>query len=155
VDETPTIVIEFVSAGKRNLIRDYEEKRREYASIGVQEDWVLNRFNRTLTVFRADARLVFEEDHIYTTPLLPGFELPLAKLFELSSGWDAPRHQHGRRCRVVESGSERQFLCTVPHQKANARANQIVNTRVGHHQVTVPFEPKRFTNAAFSAGWSL
>jgi len=89
VDETPTIAIEFVSAGKRNLIRDYEEKRREYASIDVQEYWVLNRFNRTLMVFRADSRLVFEEDHTYTTPLLPGFELPLAKLFELASGWDA------------------------------------------------------------------
>jgi len=89
VDETPTIAIEFVSAGKRNLTRDYEEKRREYASIGVQEYWVLNRFTRTLTVFRADTKLVFEEDHIYTTPLLPGFELPLAKLFELASRWDA------------------------------------------------------------------
>ena len=89
VDETPTIVIEFVSAGKRNLIRDYEEKRKEYASIGVEEYWVLNRFNQTLTVFRANARLVFEEGHIYTTPLLPGFELPLAKLFELARGWDA------------------------------------------------------------------
>ena len=89
VDETPTIAIEFVSAGKRNLIRDYDEKQREYASVGVKEYWVLNRFNRTLTVFRTDAKLVFEESHVYTTPLLPGFELPLAKLFELANRWDA------------------------------------------------------------------
>ena len=27
--EIPTVVVEFVSAGKRNLLRDYEEKREE------------------------------------------------------------------------------------------------------------------------------
>jgi Uma2 family endonuclease len=88
-DETPTIVVEFVSAGKRNLIRDYQEKRREFAAIGVREYWVINRFNRTLTVFRSGEESVFGEDEVYTTPLLPGFELPLARLFELASRWDA------------------------------------------------------------------
>jgi Uma2 family endonuclease len=89
VDETPTIVIEFVSAGKRNLIRDYQHKRREYAAIGVQEYWVFNRFNRTLTVFRASGEFVFGEEEVYKTRLLPGFKLPLAKLFEVASRWDA------------------------------------------------------------------
>jgi Uma2 family endonuclease len=89
VDETPTIVIEFVSVGKRSLIRDYKEKRREYAAIGVQEYWVFNRFNRTLTVFRASGEFVYGEDEVYKTRLLPGFKLPLAKLFEVASRWDA------------------------------------------------------------------
>ena len=35
-DEVPSIVVEFVSTGKRSFIRDYRQKRREYASIGVQ-----------------------------------------------------------------------------------------------------------------------
>ena len=90
VDETPTIVIEFVSAGRRNLTRDYETKRREYLDIGVREYWVFNRFRRTLTVFQAGGKkVVLGEDQVYTTPLLPGFELRLAELFEAANRWDA------------------------------------------------------------------
>jgi Uma2 family endonuclease len=90
VDETPTIVIEFVSSGRRNLTRDYETKRREYLQIGVQEYWVFNRFSRTLTVFQAGGKkVVLGEDQVYTTPLLTGFELPLAELFEAANRWDA------------------------------------------------------------------
>jgi Uma2 family endonuclease len=90
VDETPTIVIEFVSAGRRNLARDYETKRREYLQIGVQEYWVFNRFSRTLTVFQPGGKkTVLGEDQVYTTPLLPGFELRLAELFEAANRWNA------------------------------------------------------------------
>ena len=90
VDETPTIVVEFVSAGKRSLVRDYEVKRREYLAIGVQEYWVFNRFTRTLTVFQASGKKdVLGENQTYSTPLLPGFEVPLARLFELANHWDA------------------------------------------------------------------
>lgn len=90
VDETPAIVIEFVSSGKRNLTRDYETKRRKYLQIGVQEYWVFNRFNRTLTVFQAGGkRTVLGDDQVYTTPLLPGFELRLAELFKAANRWDA------------------------------------------------------------------
>lgn len=56
----------------------------------VQEYWVVDRFRRTLTVFRPDAKSVYDEDHVYTTPLLPGFELPLAKLFACADRWAAP-----------------------------------------------------------------
>src|SRR6266511_763439 len=48
--DLPTIVVEFVSAGKKDRTRDYEEKRDEYMEIGVQEYWILDRFRRTLTV---------------------------------------------------------------------------------------------------------
>src|SRR5215471_9031399 len=33
--ETPSVIAEFVSAGKRDRLRDYEEKRDEYMEIGV------------------------------------------------------------------------------------------------------------------------
>ena len=90
VTETPTIAVEFVSAGKRNLLRDYEQKRVEYEHIGVREYWVFNRFNCTLTVFRPEQdRQVFSQQQIYTTPLLPGFELPLGRLFEIANRWDS------------------------------------------------------------------
>ena len=88
--ETPTIVIEFVSKRKRDWERDYETKRDEYRAMGVKEYWVIDRFRRTLTVFygtgRADKRL-YRERQTYTTPLLPGFELPLARLLALADRW--------------------------------------------------------------------
>ncbi|HEV3263306.1 MAG TPA: Uma2 family endonuclease [Gemmataceae bacterium] len=89
--ETPTIIAEFVSAGKRDRTRDYEEKRDEYQAVGVQEYWVIDRFNRTMTVYVRHGskfrRRVLKEDQIYTTTLLPGFELPLARLFALADRW--------------------------------------------------------------------
>jgi len=87
-DDVPTIAVEFVSAGKKNLTRDYEDKRREYEAIGIREYWVFNRFARTLTVFKSGGqKLVIHEPDVYTTNLLPGFELPLAKLFTVADRW--------------------------------------------------------------------
>lgn len=95
LDETPTIAVEFVSAGKRNLTRDYEEKRREYESVGVREYWVFNRFERTLTVFQpGGGKLVIREPGRYTTNLLPGFELPLAKLLAVADRWSQVQTEH-------------------------------------------------------------
>ena len=48
----PTIVAEFVSEGKVNQERDYVAKQAEYREIGVREYWVIDRFRRTLTVYR-------------------------------------------------------------------------------------------------------
>jgi Uma2 family endonuclease len=89
--ERPTIIAEFVSSGKRNRQRDYETKRDEYLSIPVQEYWVIDRFERTLTVFtrpgkRIQKRVILE-NQTYTTDLLPGFELPLAKLLAVADRW--------------------------------------------------------------------
>ena len=36
--------MEFVASGKRNIKRDYEEKRDEYLALGVSEYWVIDRF---------------------------------------------------------------------------------------------------------------
>src|SRR6266702_2606958 len=80
--ETPTIIVEFVSVGKRARQRDYEEKREEYLAVGVQEYWIIDRFDRTLTVHRKHGksfqRRVIKEKQVYSTDLLPGFEMPLA-----------------------------------------------------------------------------
>lgn len=90
--DVPSVVAEFVSAGKRNLLRDYEAKRDEYLASGVKQYWVIDRFRRTLTVFtrqgRKTRKRVFREDDVYTTDLLPGFELPLARLFALANRWE-------------------------------------------------------------------
>ena len=89
--DIPTIAVEFVSRGKRDWLRDYEEKRREYLALGVAEYWIIDRFRRTLTVYRnpsrAPAEQVVAENEVYHTDLLPGFELPLARLLAVADKW--------------------------------------------------------------------
>jgi Uma2 family endonuclease len=89
--DPPTIVAEFVSAGKVNQERDYVAKRAEYREIGVREYWIIDRFRRTLTVFRfsgkSDKEQVIPEKQNYETPLLPGFVLPLARLLTFADRW--------------------------------------------------------------------
>ena len=89
--EVPAIVVEFVSAGKRNLLRDYQEKRDEYLAAGVREYWIIDRFARCLTVHRrfdaSDSQQVVREGETYATTLLPGFELRLDELLQRSDRW--------------------------------------------------------------------
>jgi Uma2 family endonuclease len=89
--DTPTIVVDFVSTGKRDRPRDYGEKYREYLARGVEEYWILDRFRRILTVCTRRQgkvkRQVVRERKTYKTNLLPGFELPLAQLFALADSW--------------------------------------------------------------------
>jgi Uma2 family endonuclease len=89
--EPPTVVVELVSEGKRDRKRDYEEKRDEYMAAGVSEYWIIDRFQRTMTVYfeqggKVKRRLVREKG-TYTTALLPGFELPLTRLLALADSW--------------------------------------------------------------------
>jgi Uma2 family endonuclease len=89
--EPPTIIVEFVSWGKVNQDRDYIAKRAEYREIGVREYWVIDRFRRTLTVYafaaESDQERIVPENQTYQSPLLPGFELPLAQLLKLADRW--------------------------------------------------------------------
>jgi Uma2 family endonuclease len=86
--DLPTILVEFVSPGKRAWLRDYQQKRDEYLERGCLEYWVIDRFRRTMSVYyqppARPAERVVTESEIYTTPLLPGFELPLARLLKLA-----------------------------------------------------------------------
>jgi Uma2 family endonuclease len=90
-EDVASILVEFVSKGKRSWRRDYVEKRDEYMALGVKEYWIIDRFERTLTVYtrqgkRIKTRVVGETD-TYTTPLLPGFQLPLGRLLGLADEW--------------------------------------------------------------------
>jgi Uma2 family endonuclease len=93
--DVPSIAVEFVSNRTRDRTRDYEEKRREYLAVGVKEYWVIDRFERTMTVFRqppaATAEEVVPAEATYRTPLLPGFELPIARLFQFADAWKPPK----------------------------------------------------------------
>ena len=90
--DVPTIAVEFPSPGKRNQQRDYEEKRQEYLAAGVSEYWIIDCFRRVMTVYRrqpgqATEEIIIEQDGVYRTTLLPGFELPVAPLFSLADRW--------------------------------------------------------------------
>ena len=87
--DAPTIAVEFVSRTKRDFRRDYIEKRAEYLAVGIQEYWIFNRFDRTLSVFQASEpqQRVFGESDVYSTPLLPGFELPIAQIQAVADRW--------------------------------------------------------------------
>lgn len=90
--DLPTIVVEFVSAGKRNWLRDYITKRDEYLTRGVREYWIINRFDQSMTVFQNFPEGVIElsvkPKKTYQTPLLPGFKLPLGRLFTVADYWE-------------------------------------------------------------------
>jgi Uma2 family endonuclease len=89
--DLPSIVVEFVSSRLRARIRDDEEKRREYRQVGIQEYWIIDRFERIMTVVRKVAKgsteLIVKADESYHSPLLPGFQLPLARLFKAADDW--------------------------------------------------------------------
>ncbi|MDR3619537.1 MAG: Uma2 family endonuclease [Paludisphaera borealis] len=98
--DVPAIVIEFVSSGRRDAFRDYEEKREEYLAAGVKEYWIIDRFRRVMTVYKTKKTRksstttydIVTEGQSYETPLLPGFSLPLARLLEKADQW-RPRKQ--------------------------------------------------------------
>jgi len=92
--DVPAIVVEFVSNRQRDRVRDYEEKRRQYLAVGVQEYWIIDRFRRIMTVFRGrpgePAEQIIKENEVYRTTLLTGFEHPLARLLKLADDWAGP-----------------------------------------------------------------
>lgn len=95
--DVPAIVVEFVSPSKRDRRRDYIEKRREYLAAGVIEYWIIDRFRRALTVYRARPEmsggfdeLAILEHETYQTDVLPGFELPLARILSIADEWVDP-----------------------------------------------------------------
>jgi Uma2 family endonuclease len=83
--DVPQVVVEMVSADRRDRRRDYETKRNEYSQIGVLEYWIIDRFQRRVTVVRfsesGETETLLTEANVLTTPLLPGLEIPLARLF--------------------------------------------------------------------------
>ena len=82
----PDLAIEILSSSTRS--RDERLKRDAYERTGVDEYWLVDPDEDAIVVFRRGAagfqepaRLSKSSGHPLTTPLLPGFELPLDKVF--------------------------------------------------------------------------
>ena len=95
--EFPAIVVEFVSRAKRDIRRDYEEKRDEYRQGGALEYWIIDRFQRIMTVHRfargevaVETVVIVPETGFYQTDMIPGFTLPLAQLLDRADRWSKP-----------------------------------------------------------------
>jgi Uma2 family endonuclease len=82
----PEIVVEVASPSTRR--RDETIKRRLYERMGVAEYWIVDPRTEVVRVYRRDestfARVVEfsrEAGDALGTALMPGFELPLARIF--------------------------------------------------------------------------
>lgn len=95
--DIPTIAVEFVSRRKRDRLRDYEEKRRDYLAVGVKEYWIIDPHQRIMTVCQKrrgkPTDRIVKEHETYRTDLLPGFELALAPLLALADQWQKRRRK--------------------------------------------------------------
>jgi len=83
----PNLVVEIASPGTRK--RDETIKRRLYGRSGVDEYWIVDPETDVIRVYRRDAKaftrvseLSRDAGDVLTTPLLPGLELPLARIFQ-------------------------------------------------------------------------
>jgi Uma2 family endonuclease len=82
----PELVIEVLSPGETNVRRDREAKRKLYAMHGAEEYWIVDPVSQRVEIYRrgeADLRRVatFLREDTLTSPLLPGFVCPVARIF--------------------------------------------------------------------------
>ena len=81
----PELVIEVLSPGKKNEQRDRESKLKLYSVQGVLEYWIVDRFNRTVEVYRREQATLKLAATLYqdelTSPILPGFRCLVSQLF--------------------------------------------------------------------------
>jgi Uma2 family endonuclease len=84
----PDLVVEVLSPGAVQEQRDRDTKRTLYSRRGVREYWIVDRARRTVEVHRrTSAVLALEatltDEDTLTSPLLPGFALPVRQIFSL------------------------------------------------------------------------
>lgn len=82
----PDLVVEVLSAGAENEQRDREAKLNLYSRRGVLEYWIVDWRPRQIAIYRRqdlalELAATAREADILTSPLLPGFQLPLHELF--------------------------------------------------------------------------
>jgi Uma2 family endonuclease len=82
LDVAPDLVVEVLSPN--DAWSDVMQKLREYFAIGVRLIWVADPATRTVFAYRSitDVREFTERDELPGDDVLPGFAVPVARLFE-------------------------------------------------------------------------
>lgn len=82
----PDLVVEILSAGTRKI--DEIIKRKLYERYGVHEYWIMDPELESIKIYRLTdegyvrpTELAREANDTLSTPLLPGFQMPLGELF--------------------------------------------------------------------------
>ena len=88
IEGAPDIVVEILSSDRN---RDPVRKRQVYGEAGIPEYWIVDERNETVTSLELQEgeyveRAVLTVGDTLTTPLLPGLEIPLARVFRHRSG---------------------------------------------------------------------
>lgn len=81
LDGAPDLAVEILSPG--NSLMEIDEKIADYFDSGCRLAWVINTRNKTALVYREPApeRIVRLDEELDGEDVLPGFKLPLARLF--------------------------------------------------------------------------
>jgi len=82
----PELLIEVLSYGKQDLVRDRVRKREMYGKFGVLEYWIVDGMLNEIEVYRLDGEneeLVnrYKVGEAIETPLLPDFSLKVSDIF--------------------------------------------------------------------------
>lgn len=86
IHEAPALVVEIVSPGKQNALRDREMKRQVYGKHGVKEYWIADPETRALEIYRLEQRTLrlaatLTGDDKVTSPVSPNFECRVNQIF--------------------------------------------------------------------------
>jgi Uma2 family endonuclease len=80
LESMPEIVVEVRS--KNDTMPRIRVKAEEYLAAGAKEMWLIDGVKQSATIYKADGTVaVLTSTDILTSPLLPGFALPLAEYF--------------------------------------------------------------------------
>jgi Uma2 family endonuclease len=85
--KAPELIVEVLSQSAQDQRRDRELKLKLYSSQGVQEYWIIDRFQAQIEIYRREqAQLhrittLLAADQL-VSPLLPDFTCPVARLFD-------------------------------------------------------------------------
>lgn len=82
------LVIEILSPGNANRRRDIVAKRNLYGKYKIEEYWIVDSENRSVSIFRQSsgalaATTSFVRSDTLTSTILPGFHIAVEKLFNL------------------------------------------------------------------------
>ena len=87
-EAAPNLVIEILSPGRENRRRDLELKKRLYGKYGVEEYWIVDPKDRSVTVFRLNDGVLHEvgslrDSEEIQSAVLAELHLEAAKLFDI------------------------------------------------------------------------